>query len=118
MMYSTKKMNRASPRRGELYHTIKNNNITMKKSILVFSMTSLLLISGMNRANAQEQPKPKKDTVNMDTDAKPTFYYAAEEEKSKSKESSGKGGSTTIAIIAGAVVLAAGAGFYLIKKKK
>ena len=24
-------------------------------------------------AIAQEQPKPKKDTVNMDTDAKPTF---------------------------------------------
>ena len=57
----------------------------MKKSILVFSMTSLLLIGVMNRANAQEQPKPKKDTVNMDTDAKPTFYYAVEDEKSEAK---------------------------------
>ena len=44
----------------------------MKRSILVFSMTSLLLLGGMNMVFAQEQPQPKKDTVNMDTDAKPT----------------------------------------------
>jgi LPXTG-motif cell wall-anchored protein len=90
----------------------------MKRSILLFSMTSLLLISFMNAANAQDQPKPKKDTVNMDTDAKPKFYYAVEDEKSEAKGSSDKGGSATVAIIAGAVVLAAGAGFYLFKKKK
>ncbi|MEI8226516.1 MAG: LPXTG cell wall anchor domain-containing protein [Bacteroidota bacterium] len=90
----------------------------MKKSILVFSMTSLLLIGGMNMAIAQEQPKPKKDTVNMDTDAKPKFYYAVEDEKSQAKGSSDKGSGATIAIIAGAVVIAAGAGFFLLKKKK
>ena len=56
----------------------------MKKSILMFSMASLLLVGGLNVAFAQEQPKPKKDTVNIDTDAKPTFYYA-EDEASKSK---------------------------------
>ncbi|MCX6326666.1 MAG: LPXTG cell wall anchor domain-containing protein [Bacteroidia bacterium] len=85
----------------------------MKKSVLVFSMTSLLLLGGMNMAIAQEQPRPKKDTVNMDTDAKPTFYYAVEDEKSEAK-----GSSATIAIIAGAVVVAGAAGFFLLKKKK
>jgi LPXTG-motif cell wall-anchored protein len=86
----------------------------MKRSVLVFSMLSLLVIGGMNIANAQEQPAPKKDTVNMDTEAKPTFYYATEDEKTSDK----KGSGTTIAIIAGAVVVVAGAAFFLLKKKK
>jgi LPXTG-motif cell wall-anchored protein len=86
----------------------------MRKSILVFLMTALLFIGGVQIASAQEQPAPKKDTVNMDTDAKPTFYYATEDEKSGSK-----GGSTaTIAIIAGAVVVVGAAAFFLLKKKK
>lgn len=86
----------------------------MKRSVLVFSMTALLLVSGVKMATAQEQPAPKKDTVNMDTDAKPTFYYATEDEKSGSK-----GGNTaTIAIIVGAVVVVGAAGFFLMKKKK
>lgn len=87
----------------------------MKRSILVFSMTSLLLLGGMNKVFAQEQPQPKKDTVNMDTDAKPAFYYATEEEKESAK---GKGSTATIAIIVGAVVVIGGAGFFLLKKKK
>ena len=86
----------------------------MKRSVLVFSMFSLLVIGGMNIAYAQEQPAPKKDTVNMDTEAKPTFYYATEDEKTSDK----KGSGATIAIIAGAVVVVAGAGFFLLKKKK
>jgi hypothetical protein len=45
----------------------------MKKAVLVLLMASLLLISGLNVAIAQDQPQPKKDTVNIDTDAKPTF---------------------------------------------
>lgn len=85
----------------------------MKKVVLIFSMTLLLLAGGMNKVIAQEQPKSKKDTVNMDTDAKPTFYYATEDEKS-----SEKGSGTTIAIIAGAVVIVGVAGFFLLKKKK
>ncbi|TAL78371.1 MAG: LPXTG cell wall anchor domain-containing protein [Bacteroidetes bacterium] len=89
----------------------------MKKSVLVFSITSLLLLSNMNMVIAQEQPKPKKDTVNMDTDAKPTFYYAVEDEKSGAK-GSGKSSTVTIAIIAGAVVIVGAAGFFLMKKKK
>ena len=109
-------MNRAPTLRGELHHTIKNKYIMMKKAILVFSMTSLLLISGLNMAIAQEQPKPKKDTVNMDTDAKPQFYYPVEDEKAAG--SSKKGNTTTIVIIAGAVVVAGVAGFFLLKKKK
>jgi len=86
----------------------------MKRSVLVFSMLSLLIISGLNIAKAQEQPAPKKDTVNMDTEAKPTFYYATEDDNTSEK----KGSGATIAIIAGAVVVVAGAGFFLLKKKK
>jgi len=86
----------------------------MKRSVLVFSMLSLLVIGGLNIANAQEQPAPKKDTVNMDTEAKPTFYYATEDDKTSDK----KGSGPTIVIIVGAVILLAGAGFILLKKKK
>lgn len=87
----------------------------MKKSVLVFSFTTLLLIVGMNTGIAQEQPKPKKDTVNMDTEAKPTFYYAVEDEKTDTK---GKGGFPLIPVIGGLVVIAAGAAFVVLKKKK
>jgi len=83
----------------------------MKKSVLVFSLTLLLIVSGLRVAVAQDQPKPKKDTVNMDTNAKPTFYYPVEDEK---KGMSG----ATIGIIAGAVVVVAGVAFFLLKKKK
>ena len=83
----------------------------MKKSVLVLSMTLLLIVSGLRVAVAQEQPKPKKDTVKMDTNAKPTFYYPVEDEK---KGMSG----ATIGIIAGAVVVVAGVAFFLLKKKK
>jgi LPXTG-motif cell wall-anchored protein len=83
----------------------------MKKSFLVFSMTLLLIVSGLRVAVAQDQPKPKKDTVNRDTNAKPTFYYPVEDEK---KGISG----TTIGIIAGAVVVVGAVAFFLLKKKK
>jgi hypothetical protein len=84
----------------------------MKKSILVFSMTLLLIFSGLQVAVAQEQPKPKKDTINMDSNAKPTFYNAVEDEKK------GKSPVVTIALIAGAVVVVGAAAFFLLKKKK
>jgi flagellar basal body-associated protein FliL len=87
----------------------------MKKAFLVMSIAGLMMVSGTGMAKAQEEPKPKKDTVNMDTNAKPEFYYATDDEKAAGK----KGGSTaTIAIICGVVVVAAGAGFFLLKKKK
>jgi len=84
----------------------------MKRSILVFSMASLLLAGSLKVSVAQDQPKPKKDTVNIDTDAKPTFYYA-EEEAAKSK-----GGIPVIAIIAGVAVVVAVGAFFVLKKKK
>ena len=87
----------------------------MKKSVLVFSMALLLILSGLNVAIGQEQPQPKKDTVNMDTDAKPEFYYPVEDDKSGAK---GKSSVATIAIIAGAVILVGAAGFFILKKKK
>jgi hypothetical protein len=84
----------------------------MKKSVLVFSMTLLLMIGGLNRVFAQDQPKPKRDSINMDTNAKPTFYNAVEDEEK------GKSPVVTIVLIAGAVVVVGGAAFLLLKKKK
>lgn len=85
----------------------------MQKSVLVFSISLLLFFGSMKMVNAQDKPKPKKDTVNMDTDAKPTFYYAVEDEKAQPKK-----GSSSIMIIIGAVVVIGVAGFVLLKKKK
>jgi len=84
----------------------------MKKSILVLSIASFLLAGSLKVTVAQDQPKPKKDTVNIDTDAKPTFYYA-EEETAKSK-----GGIPTAAIIAGGAIVVAAGAFLLLRKKK
>ena len=83
----------------------------MKKIVLIFSIIMLLI--SVNMVAAQEQPKPKKDTVNIDTDAKPTFYYAEEDEAAEAK-----GNTTTIAIIAGVVIILAGGFFFVMKKKK
>lgn len=84
----------------------------MKKSVLVISMVSLLAAGTLNVGVAQDQPKPKKDTVNIDTDAKPTFYYA-EDEAAKSK-----GGIPVVAIIAGAAVILGAGAFFMLRKKK
>jgi len=87
----------------------------MKKVLLAMSMAGLLMFSAAGSAKAQEEPKPKKDTVNMDTNAKPQFYYATDDENADAK----KGGSAaTIIIICGVVIVAAGAGYFLLKKKK
>ena len=83
----------------------------MKKTVLVFLMTMLLIVSGLSIALGQEAPKPKKDTVNMDTNAKPTYYYPVEDKKGKSPV-------VTIAIITGAVIIVGGVAFFLLKKKK
>jgi LPXTG-motif cell wall-anchored protein len=84
----------------------------MKKTVLTFSMTLIFLLGSLNLVFGQDQPKPKKDTVNMDTDAKPTYYYPTEDAKG------GKSSVTTIAIVAGAVVVVGGAAFFVLKKKK
>ena len=83
----------------------------MKKSVLVFMMAALMLLTFGNMVSAQQQPLPKKDTVNIDSEAKPKVYYAVEDEK-------GSSSTTTILIIVGAVVVIGAAGFFLLKKKK
>ncbi len=87
----------------------------MKKTILTFSMIALFFVGSLGFAVAQ-QSQSAADTVNADTEAKPTFYYATEEEKADVKGESG-GSGTIIAVVAGVVVLG-GAGYFLLKKKK
>jgi LPXTG-motif cell wall-anchored protein len=90
----------------------------MKKTIMVISLTAIFAINGLNLAVAQEQPKLKKDTVNMDTDARPEVYYEVEDDKVETHNASGKSATGTIAIIAGTVILIGAAAFFLLKKKK
>ncbi|MGD0583788.1 MAG: hypothetical protein ABR974_12695 [Bacteroidales bacterium] len=89
----------------------------MKKAFIALSLASMLVASASGVAFAQQEPKPKKDTINQDTYAKPTFYYSTEDEKAG--KTAKKGGSATIiAIVCGVVVVAAGVTFFLLKKKK
>lgn len=85
----------------------------MKKSILLLSLLLVIMAGSLLPVMAQEQPAPKKDTVNMDTNAKPEFYYSVEDENSQK----GKSKVLIIAIIGGAVIIAVGAGLILRKKK-
>jgi len=87
----------------------------MKRTVLIISMMALLLTAGMSVLSAQDQPQPKKDTVNMDTDAKPQFYYPVEDEKPAGTE---KGGFPIIPVVAGVVVIGALGAFFMLKKKK
>jgi LPXTG-motif cell wall-anchored protein len=91
----------------------------MKRSVLVLLMASLLFLGGLKIVTAQEKPAPKKDTVNMDTDAKPQFYYAVEDDKAKPKGGSGLSSElTVIAIGVLGLVLVGGAVYFFLKKKK
>jgi len=90
----------------------------MKKTLMIISLSAILLLTGLSFVSAQEQPKPQKDTVNMDTQAKPAFYYATEDDKTTPGKGSGKGAALTFGIIAGAVVIVGAAVFFLLKKKK
>jgi len=100
-------------------HSIKLINnikpIKMKRTLLALSLGTILLLSGSLAANCQDEPKPKKDTVNMDTYAKPETYYEIEDDKAGA---SGKSSTTTKVIIVAAVIVVAGVGFFLLKKKK
>jgi hypothetical protein len=86
----------------------------MKRAIITISLFVILAINGLAPVFGQDQPKPKKDTVNIDTDAKPTFYYSTEEENGASE---GMSTGTIVAIIAGAVIVVGGTAFFLLKKK-
>ena len=88
----------------------------MKKVILTLSLAGLLLSAGFLSALAQEAPKPQKDTVNIDTEARPTQYYAVEDDKVKAKGENS--GTIMIVIIVGAVVVVGGGAVLLLRKKK
>jgi flagellar basal body-associated protein FliL len=88
----------------------------MKKTVLALSLTLLLLVCGGMFLRAQDQPAPKKDTVNMDTHAKPEFYYSLEDEDAKKENNSS---STIIIVVAAAVVVVVGGvAYFMLKKKK
>jgi hypothetical protein len=89
----------------------------MKKSILAITFSMILAISGLTAVNAQQQPASQKDTVNMDTDAKPTQYYDIEDDDAKAAKESKSSSGLIIGIIA-AVVVVGGVAFFLLKKKK
>lgn len=88
----------------------------MKNSILVLTLSLILAISSVIPVVAQEQPKPEKDSVNMDTEAKPEVYYDIEDDATA--DSATKSSAGMIAIIIGAVIVVGGAAFFLLKKKK
>jgi LPXTG-motif cell wall-anchored protein len=90
----------------------------MKKTLMIISLSAALLLSGLSFVSAQEQPKPQKDTVNMDTQAKPTNYYAIEDEKTTPEKGKTKNSSFPIIIIVGAVVIVGAAAFFFLKKRK
>jgi LPXTG-motif cell wall-anchored protein len=90
----------------------------MKKSILILSLAVSLLISNFGMATAQEKPKPKKDTVNIDTEAKPTMYYAIEDEKPKPPVNKSNQSTGIIVMIVGAVIIIGATAFFMMKKKK
>jgi LPXTG-motif cell wall-anchored protein len=87
----------------------------MKKTVLTFVFAFLLLFGGFSLVNAQDQPAPKKDTVNIDTEAKPEKFYAIEDEESM--DDGEESNSTTIIIIA-AVIILGGVALILLRKKK
>jgi len=90
----------------------------MKKTILILSMACVLMMVNFGKAISQDKPKPKKDTVNMDTDAKPKFYYAVEDDKAKAPVKKSNGSTAIIIMIAGGAVIVGVTVYFLLKKKK
>ena len=88
----------------------------MKNSILVLTLSLIFAISSVIPVVAQEQPKPEKDSVNMDTEAKPEVYYDIEDDATADPAT--KSSTGMIVIIIGAVIVVGGAAFFLLKKKK
>jgi flagellar basal body-associated protein FliL len=100
----------------KLQQQLNNYKNKMKKSILAISFILMLAISGLTAINAQEQPAPKKDTVNMDTDAKPTQYYDIEDDKTEAGSESKSSAGLVIGIVCAVVVV--GSVVYFVGKKK
>jgi LPXTG-motif cell wall-anchored protein len=88
----------------------------MKNSLLTIIMAIAFAIGGMIPATAQEQPEPQKDSVNMDTEAKPTQYYDVEDDKAEAGGESKSSAGLVIGIVCAVVV--AGSAIYFIGKKK
>ena len=84
----------------------------MKKALLTLSLVILFVFGSLTPVFSQDQPQPQKDTVNIDTDAKPTTYYDIEDEYA-SKVGKEKGSGATIAIISGAVVVAGAVAYFV-----
>lgn len=89
----------------------------MKKSILAVAFMLVLMAGSLTPVKAQEQPKPQKDTVNMDTDAKPQFYYSVEDEKAATEKKESKSPVVLIGIIVGVVIVGGGVAYLLLRKK-
>jgi LPXTG-motif cell wall-anchored protein len=87
----------------------------MKRTVLSFMFAFLLLFGGFSLVNAQDQPAPKKDTVNIDTEAKPEKFYAVEDDAIRVD---GKKSNSSTVIIIAAVVIIGGIALFLLKKKK
>jgi LPXTG-motif cell wall-anchored protein len=90
----------------------------MKKSILILSLAGAMILGYTGTAMSQEKPKPKKDTVNMDSNAKPQKYYAVEDDKPKPPVRKSSGSTGTIVMIAGAAVIVGATVYFMMKKKK
>ena len=88
----------------------------MKKALLSLSLVMLCAFYGFAPAFSQDQPRPQKDTVNIDTDAKPKTYYDVEDDD-RNASGKEKGSAGTIAIIFGAMVVVGAAAFFLLKKR-
>jgi len=88
----------------------------MKKSLLTIIIAVAFAIGGMIPAAAQEQPEVQKDSVNMDTEAKPTQYYDVEDDKAEAGGESKSSVGLIIGIVGAVLVL--GSVVYFISKKK
>ncbi|NLV18471.1 MAG: LPXTG cell wall anchor domain-containing protein [Bacteroidetes bacterium] len=88
----------------------------MKKVLQVMVFCAVFALGALTAVNAQQPQGGMTDTVNMDTEAVPTFYYDIED--GEAGGSAGKSSTGTIAIIIGAVVVVGAVAFFLLKKKK
>jgi len=88
----------------------------MKKALLTLCLSTFFAFSGFTPSFSQDQPKPKKDTVNIDTDAKPMTYYDTEDDASASGKE--KGSIGTIALILGTAVIVGAVSYFLLKREK
>jgi hypothetical protein len=88
----------------------------MKKAILIISLSAFLAVSGLTAVLAQDEPDGQRDSVNMDTDAVPTFYYDIEDDNVAVENEKSPG--ATIGIVVGVVVLAGAIALFLLRKKK